>query len=165
MRKYYEVLKMKKILKWLLIGFGILVVIGVFASPSTENQNNSVNSGNTITNSTTTEPVTSETTTETTTVESTTEESTTEEETTTKKAETTTKKETTTRKETTTKKVTTTKKETTTKVATNSNVSVWIPESGKKYHSKSSCSGMKNPSKVTKQEAIDLGYGPCSKCY
>lgn len=87
--------------------------------------------------------------------ESTTEETTTEEsttESTTKKAETTTNK-----KETTTKK-------------SNSSVSnddsmVWIPKSPGKYHDKSSCSGMKNPTQVTKEEAEDLGYEPCKKCY
>ncbi len=45
-------------------------------------------------------------------------------------------------------------------------VTVWIPTNGgKKYHSKSSCSGMKNPSKVTKDEAVSLGFGPCGRCY
>ena len=42
---------------------------------------------------------------------------------------------------------------------------VWIPNSGTKYHSKPSCSGMKNPSKVTKEEAIQRGFEPCKKCY
>ncbi len=42
---------------------------------------------------------------------------------------------------------------------------VWIPQSGKKYHSSSTCSGMKNPSKVTREEAIAQGYTPCKKCY
>ncbi|MBQ7329729.1 MAG: MBL fold metallo-hydrolase [Oscillospiraceae bacterium] len=42
---------------------------------------------------------------------------------------------------------------------------VWIPKTGSKYHSSSSCSNMKNPSKVTKSEAINLGYEPCKKCY
>ena len=42
---------------------------------------------------------------------------------------------------------------------------VWIPKSGSKYHSKSSCSNMKNPSQVTEQEAIQRGYEPCKKCY
>lgn len=42
---------------------------------------------------------------------------------------------------------------------------VWIPKTGKKYHSSSSCSNMKNPSKVTKSEAINQGYDPCKKCY
>lgn len=42
---------------------------------------------------------------------------------------------------------------------------VWIPKSGKKYHSSSSCSNMKNPSQVTIEQAQSLGYTPCSKCY
>ena len=42
---------------------------------------------------------------------------------------------------------------------------VWIPKSGTKYHSSSSCSNMKNPTQVTKSEAIAKGYGPCSKCH
>ena len=42
---------------------------------------------------------------------------------------------------------------------------VWIPKSGSKYHSSSSCSNMKNPSKVTISEAISKGYGACSKCH
>lgn len=46
----------------------------------------------------------------------------------------------------------------------NSNL-VWIPKSGKKYHSYAGCSNMKNPSQVTKQEAVNRGYGACSKCW
>ncbi len=42
---------------------------------------------------------------------------------------------------------------------------VWIPQSGSKYHSKSSCSNMKNPAQVTKEEAEQRGYEPCKKCY
>ncbi|MBQ7767593.1 MAG: MBL fold metallo-hydrolase [Oscillospiraceae bacterium] len=42
---------------------------------------------------------------------------------------------------------------------------VWIPKTGKKYHSSSSCSNMKNPSKVTRSQAIQMGYDPCKKCY
>lgn len=44
-------------------------------------------------------------------------------------------------------------------------VYVWIPESGSKYHSKSSCSGMDNPQKVTLEEAQALGYTACKRCY
>ncbi len=47
-------------------------------------------------------------------------------------------------------------------------VYVWIPnyENGK-YHRTSDCSGMKSPIKVTLEEAIRLGFGPCQrkKCY
>lgn len=42
---------------------------------------------------------------------------------------------------------------------------VWIPRTGKKYHSRSSCSNMKNPSEVTLQQAINSGYGKCKKCW
>ena len=42
---------------------------------------------------------------------------------------------------------------------------VWITENGTKYHSKKTCSRMKNPEKVTKEEAKELGYTPCKKCY
>ena len=35
--------------------------------------------------------------------------------------------------------------------------------SGKKYHSKASCSGMKNPWQVTVDEAISQGKEPCEK--
>ena len=42
---------------------------------------------------------------------------------------------------------------------------VWIPRTGAKYHSRSSCSNMKNPSQVTLDSAISMGYGKCSKCW
>ena len=45
-----------------------------------------------------------------------------------------------------------------------STVMVWIPRTGKKYHKKSTCSNMKNPSQVTVSEAKSRGYDPCSKC-
>ena len=41
---------------------------------------------------------------------------------------------------------------------------VWIPQSGSKYHSKSSCSGMKDPRQVPISEAIAGGYEACSRC-
>lgn len=74
---------------------------------------------------------------------------------------------TTTKKQTTTKQATTTKKQTTTEEYYDEpqSGSVWIPKTGSKYHSHSSCSNMKNPSKVTKSEAESMGYGPCKKCY
>lgn len=43
-------------------------------------------------------------------------------------------------------------------------VYVWIPKSGKKYHSTDTCSNMKNPARVTLDAAKTAGYGPCSKC-
>ena len=42
---------------------------------------------------------------------------------------------------------------------------VWIPNSGSKYHSRSGCSNMKNPTQVTKTEAERRGFEPCKKCY
>ncbi len=42
---------------------------------------------------------------------------------------------------------------------------VWIPKSGKKYHSNPKCSNMKDPSHVTIDEAKDRGFTPCKKCY
>ena len=42
---------------------------------------------------------------------------------------------------------------------------VWIPQSGSKYHSDPSCSGMNNPRQVTITEAQNMGYEPCKKCY
>ena len=70
---------------------------------------------------------------------------------------------------TTTKKTdstTTTKPATTTTTApVNNSTMVWIPKSGKKYHSNPSCSNMKNPSQVTQSEAVSMGKTPCSKCY
>ncbi len=42
---------------------------------------------------------------------------------------------------------------------------VWIPRTGKKYHSKSTCSNMKNPEKVTISEAKRRGYEKCKKCW
>ena len=42
---------------------------------------------------------------------------------------------------------------------------VWIPASGGKYHSSSSCSGMNNPTQVPLSEAQNMGLTPCQKCY
>ena len=67
-----------------------------------------------------------------------------------------------------TTKKTTTKKASDTKKNSNKQTSsayVWIPRTGSKYHSRSSCSNMKSPSKVKKSEAISRGYTPCSKFY
>lgn len=44
-------------------------------------------------------------------------------------------------------------------------VLVWIPNSGKKYHSRSTCSNMENPQQVTISSAEAQGYDPCKKCY
>ena len=42
---------------------------------------------------------------------------------------------------------------------------VWIPRTGQRYHSNKKCSGMKDPSYVTIEEAKRLGFTPCKKCY
>ncbi len=43
---------------------------------------------------------------------------------------------------------------------------VWVPKNGgTKYHSKQSCSGMKDPIQVTKEHAEENGYTPCKRCY
>ena len=42
---------------------------------------------------------------------------------------------------------------------------VWIPRTGKRYHSNERCSNMKNPSHVTLSEAKRRGFTPCKKCY
>ena len=62
---------------------------------------------------------------------------------------------------TTTTATTTTETTTTTEYVE----TVWIPQSGSKYHWKSSCSNMENPREVTKEEAIRRGYEPCGRCY
>lgn len=50
---------------------------------------------------------------------------------------------------------------------TDSTDMVWIASSGsgKKYHSSPTCSNMKNPIQITKQQAEAQGKGACSKCY
>lgn len=43
---------------------------------------------------------------------------------------------------------------------------VWIPTNGgTKYHSKSSCSNMKDPMQVTREHAEANGFTPCKRCY
>lgn len=43
---------------------------------------------------------------------------------------------------------------------------VWIPTNGgKKYHTRSDCSNMKNPMQVTESEAINQGFTPCKRCH
>lgn len=43
---------------------------------------------------------------------------------------------------------------------------VWIPTNGgTKYHSKSTCSNMKDPIQVTQSEAESRGFTPCKKCH
>ena len=46
------------------------------------------------------------------------------------------------------------------------NISVWIPTNGgKKYHSRSNCSNMKNPSNVSLAEAKNAGFTACQRCH
>jgi hypothetical protein len=46
-----------------------------------------------------------------------------------------------------------------------SEITVWIPTNGgTKYHSRSSCSNMKNPQEVTLSKAQSLGFTACKKC-
>ena len=42
---------------------------------------------------------------------------------------------------------------------------VYVTSGGSKYHCSSECSNMKNPSRVTKEEATNSGRTACSKCY
>ena len=42
---------------------------------------------------------------------------------------------------------------------------VWVPESGTKYHSKSTCSGMNSPRNIPLEEAISEGYTACKRCH
>lgn len=53
----------------------------------------------------------------------------------------------------------------TTATQTQSNEMVWIPRTGVKYHRNASCSNMKTPRQVTRQEAEKRGYESCKKCY
>lgn len=43
---------------------------------------------------------------------------------------------------------------------------VWIPtHGGKKYHRRSTCSGMEDPEQTTKEDAIARGFDACQRCY
>lgn len=50
-------------------------------------------------------------------------------------------------------------------VTNNTTSQVWIPQSGTKYHSNPSCSGMVNPKQITLKEAEAAGYEPCKRCH
>lgn len=41
---------------------------------------------------------------------------------------------------------------------------VWVSGTGKRYHRLSTCSNMKNPREITRDEAIGRGLTPCKKC-
>ena len=50
----------------------------------------------------------------------------------------------------------------------NTSQTVYVTETGKKYHSRSSCSGLSRAKAIytsTLQNAKNRGLGPCSKCY
>ncbi|MDR2531483.1 MAG: hypothetical protein LBC82_01395 [Oscillospiraceae bacterium] len=70
---------------------------------------------------------------------------------------------------TTPQSTTTTPPSTTTVITaatTNPNdIMVWIPGSGSRYHSRSDCSNMNNPSFVTRSEAINAGFNACARCW
>lgn len=43
---------------------------------------------------------------------------------------------------------------------------VWVPvNGGKKYHTKSTCSNMKEPMQVSEETAIENGYTACKRCH
>lgn len=42
---------------------------------------------------------------------------------------------------------------------------VWVSQTGSKYHSNPTCSGMKNPTQITKAQAESRGLSPCKRCY
>ena len=48
---------------------------------------------------------------------------------------------------------------------TSSGEMVWISSHGSKYHRRSTCSNMKDPWQVTREEAESRGREPCKKCY
>lgn len=52
-----------------------------------------------------------------------------------------------------------------TSTSTSNETMVWIPNSGSKYHTRSNCSNMKNPTQVTESQAISRGYTPCKRCH
>ena len=42
---------------------------------------------------------------------------------------------------------------------------VWIPRTGKRYHTNADCSNMSDPFHVSISTAISWGFTPCQKCY
>lgn len=46
-----------------------------------------------------------------------------------------------------------------------SQIMVWIPNSGSKYHSRAGCSNMNNPTQVTLENAKSWGYTACKRCH
>ena len=50
-------------------------------------------------------------------------------------------------------------------IPVDSAVTVWVTNSGKKYHNNPNCSKMKKPIEIDLLEAIQNGYEPCNRCY
>lgn len=48
---------------------------------------------------------------------------------------------------------------------TENEIMVWISSSGSKYHRKSTCSNMQNPTEISLKDAESRGYTPCKRCY
>ena len=46
-----------------------------------------------------------------------------------------------------------------------SNPTVWVASGGKKYHSNPNCSHMKNPTSMTRDDALNKGYTACNVCW
>lgn len=42
---------------------------------------------------------------------------------------------------------------------------VWVTETGSKYHSTSTCSGMKSPKQIPLETALAQGYTACKRCH
>lgn len=60
----------------------------------------------------------------------------------------------------------TTQKQSANKNSASDSSMVWVPtKGGTKYHSKSSCSNMKNPKQVTVSQAKSQGFTACKRCY
>lgn len=47
----------------------------------------------------------------------------------------------------------------------NQSDTVWVPGKKGKYHKKPTCSGMKSPIEISKEQAEQQGYEPCKRCY
>lgn len=42
---------------------------------------------------------------------------------------------------------------------------VWIPQTGRKYHGRKICGNMQDPVEISRKEAERQGYEPCKLCY
>ena len=43
--------------------------------------------------------------------------------------------------------------------------SVYVTDSGKRYHARRDCSRMRNPTRLTREDAEARGYTPCAVCF